>query len=77
MDAADALAYQKQLTFVPMGKEQLASVKAAFFNKLLIPNPIFEEHEAMIKASQAAWIKQRDAKKSDGSEKRNSNSTKT
>jgi hypothetical protein len=47
-----------------MNERQAGRIKAAIYNNLMIANPIFDEHEAMIKASRDQYLK---SKKIDGS----------
>lgn len=47
-----------------MDQRRAARVEAAIFNNLLMPNPIFEEHDRLIEASQKQYLESKKAKDS-------------
>jgi len=55
--AIGANEHRKQLLYVPMNQNRANRIKASIYNNLMIANPIFAEHEAMIVASREQYLK--------------------
>ena len=51
LSAICANEHRKQLLYVPMSEQQAREIQSKKYNCLLIENPVFAQHDAMIAAS--------------------------